>query len=88
MGFVFYPYKSPKHTEKYHMKCPACQVSFHPQMHNTLVGTNANNANVYVYFQICPDCKEPVIGIKEAKKDEFFLLASDAQDLILLTRQK
>jgi len=57
-------------------------------MHNTLVGTNANNANVYVYFQICPDCKEPVIGTKEAKKDEFFLLASDVQDLILLTRQK
>jgi len=88
MGFVFYPYKSPKHTEKYHMKCPACQVSFHPQTHNTLVGTNTNNANVYVYFQICPDCKEPVIGTKEAKEDEFFLLASDVQDLILLTRQK
>ena len=70
------------------MKCPACQVSFHPQMHNTLVGTNANNTNVYVYFQMCPDCKEPIIGVKEAKKDEFFLLASDVQGLILLTRQK
>jgi alcohol dehydrogenase, propanol-preferring len=44
MGFVFYPYKLPNHTEKYHMKCPACQVSFHPQMDNTRVRINANNA--------------------------------------------
>jgi hypothetical protein len=31
-----------------------------------------NKCNVYVYFQMCPDCKQPVIGIKEAKKDDFF----------------
>jgi hypothetical protein len=70
------------------MKCPSCQISFHPQMSINWVGMNASNANVYVYYQLCPECREPVVGYREQRKDESFVLSSDLKDLILLSKQK
>ena len=52
------------------MECPTCQSQFHTNMHNTLVGKNKRNFSIFVYFQICPECDEPIVGIKEATREE------------------
>ena len=71
-----------------YMKCPTCQTDFYPHMSNTLVGKNRNNVSVFLYYQLCPECKEPVIGIIEATKGEAYLSPDDITGLILLTRDK
>jgi hypothetical protein len=70
------------------MKCPTSQTDFYPHMSNTLVGKNRNNASVFLYYQLCPECKEPVIRIIEATEGEAFLSPDDINGLILLTRDK
>lgn len=57
-------------------------------MNNTLVGKNRNNNSVFLYYQLCPECKEPIIGIVEAAKGEAYLSPNDIDGLILLTREK
>jgi hypothetical protein len=37
--------------------------------------------NVFVYYQMCPECKEPVIGVRELK--DLLALSIDVQDLTL-----
>src|SRR5215218_8537172 len=70
------------------MKCPYCSVAFHPQMERTWIGKNAKGMNIYVFYQICPECQESVGGIKEQRKDEWFLSSSDVEGVILLTKEK
>jgi len=57
-------------------------------MNNAYIGTNTNNVNIYVYFQLCPECKEPIIGVREQRKDEIYPLSIDIQGLALLTKKK
>jgi hypothetical protein len=46
---------------------PSCQTIFVLQMRTQLLGTNTRGMYVFVYYQLCPNCKEPVIGVKEQK---------------------
>jgi len=34
-------------------------------MQFSAIGRNGKGHYVYVYYQICPECKEPIVGIKE-----------------------
>ncbi len=69
------------------MECPSCNVNFSPQMFNAVVGQNKKKEWVYVYYQICPKCNEPIIGIKVPKKGEWYPSRFDTEDLVLLHKQ-
>jgi len=68
--------------------CPSCNVAFHPQFFHQLVGFKKGKFDsVYVYYQLCPKCDEPIIGYREIKPGEFPGLV-DAESVLLMTRQK
>jgi hypothetical protein len=47
------------------MKDPNFGVRFHPQFSlPSLMGRNANNTEAYIHSQMCPGCKEPIVGLK------------------------
>jgi hypothetical protein len=70
------------------LTCPNCNVAFHPQFFQQLVGfKKASLDSVYVYFQLCPKCDEPIIGYKEFKSGQFPTLL-DMESVLLMTRQK
>ncbi|HZD34720.1 MAG TPA: hypothetical protein VE130_05905 [Nitrososphaeraceae archaeon] len=66
------------------MECPNCSVGFDPQMNNATVGQNKNKEWVFVYYQICPKCGEPVVGIKVPKKGEWYPSRFDTEGLVML----
>ena len=68
--------------------CPICQNKFHPHMNNSIVGKNARNNTIFVYYQICPECKEPIIGIKESIKGEIYLNPNDVENLVLINSRR
>jgi hypothetical protein len=68
------------------MECPNCQTSFYPQMRTHLIGTNSRGMNVFVYYQLCSKCKEPIVGVRELK--DLLALSIDVQELTLLTKPK
>jgi transposase len=68
------------------MECPNCQTSFYPQLHTQLIEINSRGMNVSVYYQMCPECKEPAVGVRELK--DLLALSIDVQDLTLLTKPK
>jgi hypothetical protein len=70
------------------MKCPNCDVGFHPQMENHLIGENKRGINVFVFYQMCPECKEPITGAREARSGEYFPSSSDVEGLALLTKSQ
>ena len=70
------------------MICPTCQTNFYPHMNNVLIGKNGINNSVFAYYQMCPECREPILGIKESMKGEVYLNPNDVERLVLLTRQK
>lgn len=53
------------------MKCLSCDNHFHPQMGFHFLGFNKRQNSIYVYYQLCPSCNEPVIGTYETQKLEF-----------------
>ncbi|MGB0025267.1 MAG: hypothetical protein WBP64_00375 [Nitrososphaeraceae archaeon] len=53
-----------------------------------MVGKNARNNTIFVYYQICPECKEPVIGIKESAKGEVYLNPNDVEGLVLMSSRR
>jgi hypothetical protein len=55
-------------------------------MRTQLIGSNSRSMNVFVYYQMCPECKEPVVGVRELK--DLLALFIDVQDLTLLTKPK
>jgi hypothetical protein len=58
-------------------------------MRNSLIGTNAKGVSVYVYYQMCPECKEPIVRVREKRQDEFLSASPyDVQNLILLVKEK
>jgi hypothetical protein len=67
----------------YKMERPNCNNNFHPQMWNFPVGLNKDNKQVYVYYQICPSCKDAIIGIKVPTEGQFICYPNDTGDLIL-----
>jgi hypothetical protein len=54
-------------------------------MSNLIIGKNGKNNNVFIYYQICPECREPIIGLKESLKGEVYLNPNDVEGLIILT---
>lgn len=75
-----------KNSHKMAMICPNCQTNFYPQMHTQLIGSNSRGMNVFIYYQLCPECKEPVVGVRELK--DLLALSIDVQELTLLTKPK
>jgi endogenous inhibitor of DNA gyrase (YacG/DUF329 family) len=69
------------------MECPTCQSQLHSNMNNALVGKNKRNASIFVYFQICPECDEPIIGIKEAARGEVYMNPNNIEGLVLLRKE-
>lgn len=51
---------------------------------NFPVGLNKENKQVYVYYQICPSCKDAIVGIKTPKEGSFICYPNDTEGLILL----
>jgi hypothetical protein len=49
-------------------------------------GSNARGMYVFVYYQLCPNCKEPIVEVKE--QNDLDALNIDIKDLILLTKPK
>jgi uncharacterized protein YlaI len=70
------------------MKCPTCDGIVHPHMNSTPIGKNAKNNNIFIFYQICPECREPIIGIKEALKGEIYLNPNDLDGLIVMTKKE
>ena len=69
------------------MECPTCQSQLHSNMNNALVGKNKRSASIFVYFQICPECDEPIIGIKEATRGEVYMNPNNIEGLVLLRKE-
>lgn len=53
-------------------------------MWNFPIGLNKDNNQVYVYYQICPNCKDAFVGIKTLKESKFICYPHDVEGLILL----
>ena len=70
------------------MECPTCNISLHPDMRNSLIGKNKRNVSIFVFYQICPECGEPIVGIKESKIGELYLNPNEDKGLIFLTRRR
>ncbi|MDQ3084266.1 MAG: hypothetical protein M3Q77_05555 [Thermoproteota archaeon] len=68
------------------MECPTCQSQLHSNMHNALVGKNKRNVSIFVYFQICSECDEPIVGIKEATMGEVYMNPNNIEGLVLLRK--
>jgi transcription initiation factor IIE alpha subunit len=64
--------------------CANCQTIFVLQMRTQLMGSNSKAMYVFVYYQLCPNCKEPIVGVKEQK--DLDALNIDIKDLILLIK--
>jgi phage terminase large subunit GpA-like protein len=69
------------------MECPNCGDNFIPHMENRRMGRNIKGDNVFVYFQMCSKCYEPIIGFKEGNKDKQWFEATDTEDLIILKQR-
>ncbi len=70
------------------MECPICQTNLHPNMNNTLIGKNKRNTSIFEYYQICPECGEPIIGIKESSRGEVYMNPNDIEGLVFLSKEK
>jgi hypothetical protein len=66
------------------LRCANCQTTFVPQMRTQLMGSNTRGMYVFVYYQLCPNCKEAIVGVKEQK--DLAALNIDIKDLTLLTK--
>ncbi len=70
------------------MECPTCKLQLHPNMHNTLIGKNVRNISIFVFYQICPECGEPIVGIKESAKGELYMNPNNVEGLIFLIKER
>jgi hypothetical protein len=57
-------------------------------MSNLFIGKNGRNNNVFIYYQICPECREPIVGIKESLKGEVYLNPNDVEGLVIFTNER
>jgi hypothetical protein len=51
------------------------------------MGKNIKGNNVFVFFQLCSLCYEPVIGFKEGNKDKQWLLNLSYQLMLMVNEQ-
>jgi hypothetical protein len=57
-------------------------------MNNALIGKNQRNVSIFVYYQICPECGEPIVGIKESSIGEIYMNPKNTEDLVFLTKER
>lgn len=70
------------------MKCPTCQIPLNPNMNNALIGKNKRNTSLFVYYQICPECGEPIVGIKESSRGELYMNPNDVEGMVFLIKDR
>ena len=70
------------------MECPICSFNLHPNMQNSFVGKNQQNIGIFVYYQLCPECGEPIVGIKEAPKGEIYMNPNNVEGLVFLKKER
>lgn len=51
------------------------------------MGKNIKGNNVFVFFQLCSLCYEPVIGFKEGNKDKQWFEPTEIEGLVILKQQ-
>ena len=70
------------------MECPICQTNLHPNMNNALIGKNQRNISIFVYHQICSECGEPIVGIKESSKGDIYMNPNNIEGITFLTKDR
>ena len=70
------------------MECPVCKFKLHPNMNNSFIGKNTRNISVFIYYQLCPECGEPIVGIKESSMGELYMNPRDVNGLIFLIKER
>ncbi|MGC2563679.1 MAG: hypothetical protein WA326_11795 [Nitrososphaeraceae archaeon] len=60
--------------------------NFCPPNAYQIMGSITRGMYVFVYYLLCPNCKEPIVGVKEQK--DLDALNIDIKDLTLLTRPR
>ncbi len=70
------------------MECPTCKLQLHPNMKNSFIGKNIQNISLFVYYQICPECGEPIIGIKESTIGELYMNPNNVEGLVFLKKER
>ncbi len=70
------------------MECPTCNFQLHPNMNNSLIGKNTRNISVFIYYQLCTECGEPIVGIKESSKGELYMNPNNIEELIFLKKDR
>jgi hypothetical protein len=43
---------------------------------------------VFIYYQICHECREPIVGLKESLKGEVYLNPNDVEGLVIFTNER
>ncbi|MER5175985.1 MAG: hypothetical protein ABJB73_09455 [Candidatus Nitrosocosmicus sp.] len=72
----------------YNMECPTCKLQLHLNMKNSFIGKNIQNISLFVYYQICPECGEPIIGIKESAIGELYMNPNNIEGLVFLKKER
>lgn len=70
------------------MNCPVCTTTFHPNMKNTFIGKNQMNVSIFLYYQICSECGEPIVAVKESSKGEIYMNPSNTEGLTFLIKDR
>ncbi len=70
------------------MECPNCKVELHPQMFTGLIGVNSRGRPVWVFYEMCPKCKEPIVGYRQQRENEWIIAGYDVEGLSILTRKE
>jgi uncharacterized protein with PIN domain len=73
------------------LKCPNCGVSFQPQFNSHIIGLNKKKVNVIVFYQLCLECDEPIIGYRDQKPHEVIpqdviMDENDVQNLTMMVK--
>ena len=57
-------------------------------MNNSLIGKNKKNTSLFVYYQICPECGEPIVGIKESTRGELYMNPNNVEGMVFLIKDR
>ncbi len=53
-------------------------------MWNAPIGLNKDGKQMYVYYQVCPSCKDAIVGVKVPQEGKFICYPNDTEGLVLL----
>ena len=55
-------------------------------MHTQLMGSSTKGMYIFVYYQLCPNCNEPIVGVRE--QEDLDASNIEIEDLTLLTKPR